>query len=319
MRLSASTLDMYIKCGYKYKLTKVDGLEEPGKMSYGTLEGRVVGTAIQTLSQAINELSLSELPDALLSNHLYHAYVTEFKEGGIHEDILIPIGELLTDGISPGVMNQIDQMSVAIACSQKYKYNPLPPAKIKDGAYSTDKRRLGMKILATYQAIKDHLSPSKFWFNLIRDAKTLEAEKYFEFILREDEFEPDYIPGYLDQYIEMADGRQFIFELKYKSMPYTQQLVEHTNQVQIYQMAFPKAEVYLMDVAHGGAYRYQGDASVVKLKYDMVLKAIDQGIFIPFCGVDSFSTKTMLCGFKCGGCPYATETQDSTVLLPELA
>ena len=303
MRLSSSTLDTFIKCGYKYKLTKVDNLREPGKMTYGTLEGKVVGLACQRLAEMINKQKSLSLED--MNEQLYLAYETEYMLAKIDPDILIPIRELLIEGVSTYTMNHIDKMSIVISCSPSYNFSAPAPVK-KTDSYSTDKRRLGMKILKTQEAVQNFFHPTKQHMDLIKNADVVEAEKYFEYIVRDNgpDNEPDYIPGYLDQYLAGEFG-EVILEYKYKSQPYTYEVVQITNQLQVYQWAFPEARVILCDLAHDAVYPLTEPSDKVKLKYRLAIQAIENDIFIPFCGVDSYSTKMMLCGFKCGGCEYA--------------
>lgn len=115
MRLSASSLKEFTKCGYQFYLKRMLNQTEPGKYAYGMLHGRVIGKTMADASAYLNQQKT--LPDHTLANLFGSAFEVEFAKAGVPYDIVPYIRELLTDGASPGLMSELYALSESINVS----------------------------------------------------------------------------------------------------------------------------------------------------------------------------------------------------------
>lgn len=313
MKFSASAINDLTKCGYMYYLKRVQGLAEPGKKSYNIVQGDVVGSAIQYCAVILNKRK--ELSVETIAKVLYAMYVKYYYQAEITPCLLVHIRSILLDGLSEEAMMACDDLSHAIN-STRYEFKV--PARLKGGKLSYNKAKLPLPLRVT-QTMEDVLwfFTSSGFADKIRDAAAIECEKYFELYLGTHTVtvngktvdEVDVVHGYLDMRIVNHDGPADILELKYTSTAYTPELVNILNQVVTYQIAHAEDRVHLIDVKRNRCIQaaVKPDiASNILRRYNLMRSILEQQIYIPVCGTDPYNTSKVLCGYKCGGCPYAT-------------
>lgn len=315
MKFSASSVKMLSQCGHKYYLARVKGLEEPGKKSYSMLQGDIVGEAIQMASLILNQTK--ELSEQDLQDCLVKSYATWFAKAEIPNDIVPYIEELIKEGISGAVMNNLDALSASINVSPIYKFKVPPPLKSGKKEYSTSRDRLGMKIIKTYEDVYDFFLPKNPYVQLIKDAAYIENEKYIEAPLGEPDStgEQHLVCGYLDQFLLMADGREFVAELKYRTTPVTAEYLRTDLQVGAYDyLTQYKATVILFDVNFQRSHIVEFDDNVraiTKARFENAVKLVQNRVFMPYCGFDPYTSKMVMCGYKCGGCEYNISIEEA--------
>ena len=313
MELSPSSLNRITKCGYQYYLTEVEGKEEPGKKSYNMLLGTIVGDAIQNAAIHLNQHKT--LSDRDIAEHLYRAYEDHFTKAGIPPDLLAPIREVLLNGESPEVMSLLDAMSISINVSN-YKFDP--PAPLKGGKVSTNKKKppFCMKTVWSLEAVLWFFEPQHPHYTLIRDAAIIQQERSFRALLQENTImvngvaveDHDYVTGRFDLLLTTLEGKNHVFEFKYTNTPYTQDIVNSLTQAVTYTFPFDEVTVHLGDITEHRIFTADITSEMIALtrqKYVMAASLLRNRIFLPACGTDPYTTGKILCGFKCGGCPYA--------------
>lgn len=316
MEWSASSLNTLSKCSYKWYLMYVKGLKEPGKKSFNMFLGNVVGDAIQTCARQLN--ITKRLSDATVAEIVYEAWAERIRKASIPESLLAPIKRVLTEGESEDDMHLIDSLSITINMSE---YEFKPPAPLKNGKPSMNKKKppLCMKVVNSLEAVLWFFEDHHPHYRHIRDAATVEAEKWFTYEVGQPRAmtvngleypEQDLSRMYYDLLLTMPDDQQYIYEFKYTNTPYTQDLANKMNQNLIYhQSKEGKAPVTLFDITERKYFTVNPDPDLLTLldkRYKAAGLTVQNEIYIPACGTDPYTTKSMLCGFKNGGCEYGT-------------
>ncbi len=310
MRLSASALKEYTKCGYAFKLKRMDEIPEPGKKSYGMLNGRIIGSAITKASNHLNEFK--ELSSVSLGTYLLQAYKEEFEKAQVPTDIVGPIDSLLS-GIDPDIMMELYILSHSINASEfELKIPPL----LKNGSLpnNAQKPTFGAIVLKGYEDLQWFFSNQNIHYNDIRDAVELEHERYFKIDIG-DGVEVD---GYLDQYLMRADRTQIVSEFKSDKTAYSDAFNNKSIQLQTYSMALGGAvELRLFDISHQRWFTVRGDNSGNQntiRRYKAMASALQGHIYLPVCGTDPYNDKRILCGYKGNcACPFGSSDESEEV------
>lgn len=306
MRLSANSLKEYTKCGYAFYLKRMLQQPEPGKKSYGMLQGRVMGEAVQQCATFLN--TNKYLDDAVIGSILADTYAAEFSKAQVPQGIEVEIKRLLTVGTSPDTLESLYLMSPSINCSE---FELKIPARLKNGTLSSDKRKptLGAIVMHAYADLLWYFEPETYMYCMTRDAVQVEHEYHFTMQMDTD-LEVD---GYFDQRLHLPDGKVLVTEFKSDKTAYSQELVNRMIQTVTYQLASPDDVVQLVDLTHHSIYPITASAQTLTLtseRYKQTALALTHHIYTPACGTDPFKDKQILCGYKCGGCPYGTTEVD---------
>lgn len=317
MRFSPSSLSSFSKCGWRYRLEKIEGIKEPGKKGYSMLQGDVVGLAIQNGCLVLN--TTSSINDDSIKSCLAEAYAHCLTDAGIESDLIDCIRGVVLDGYDEGQLLQIDNLAFLINCSEKYEFNP--PKALKSGAISKNKKTppLSMKVLRTLEDLYWFFEPHHKHYQLIRDALLVENEFQFEYpiggeydIAVNDKMikEQDYIGGRIDTLLTMPGVAKYALEYKYGATQFSSSFVNNSIQVTSYAHCIPGlAEACLVDVQNHN-YFYttitpEKSASLAML-YRNLRNAHTYDVFAPVCPTDPYTAKSIMCGFKKhGGCEFA--------------
>jgi hypothetical protein len=314
MRHSASALNTLSKCGYKYYLEKFKGLKEQGKRSYNMLLGDIVGTAIQHAAEVLHKTKRVSGED--IKNALIRSYQENHTRAGITPELTDRIITLIARGTDLDVMADIDLLSSAINSTQ---YEFVPPALLKNGQPSKDKKKpaLSYTVIIALEAVHWFFDEFHAHYKVIRDADVVEAEKAFEvpigvpYSVRVNDKvieQRDTLSGRFDLYCKTGEA-EVVYELKYTNTEYKQEQVNHLTQVLAYDYAI-KGDVHLVDIKRQTVLKAVITDPLREMfinRTNMARLMVDNQIFLPACGSDPYTENSILCGFKCGGCPYATK------------
>lgn len=299
MQLSASALKKFTKCGESYRLQKEEGFQEPGPMSYGALHGKIVGRALALGSEFLQEYK--EIPDAQIAALLVEAFEMEFQAAQMPTDIIDGVRELLVRGLSPAIMNELDNLSISLN-TEKYYFKVPPPLKDTGktkGGYSADKKRFGMIVLKAIEDLQWFFSSDNDVYHDIRDALFLDHELPFSKVIS-----PELtIRGFFDQRIVTKEEREIVSEWKTDKSPYSLDFSGRMIQLVTYRIgASETASVRLYDVSHQQMFepRFTDEMLAATLQRYRVMEMTTRfGLYTPACGTDPYSDSTILCGFKC--------------------
>lgn len=303
MKLSASAMNTFNKCGYQYFLKYIRGVEEPIS-PYRFLQGHIVGEAVQKLAAEVcaTRKFPADIPGTVAS-----VYEERFNEAGVPYPLTEQIKLLLADP-SPHVFNTVDEMSVLINDGGKYHFTWQGPLKKmpKEG-YSTNKKRLGMMVVQTLEDITAHFD--RYWdVYLVDDVKA-------EVRIDHDFGNGVVSPGYFDLLLfgGAHPGEVRCFEFKYSTADYTADYLSHDTQAHIYFRAVrsihPDARLFFCNLADTGSELIEvaltdEHLSAFDRKLAVVKQAIEHQIYIPACGAGAYDTQAKLCGYRGNGCEY---------------
>jgi hypothetical protein len=313
LRLSASSLKTYSKCGYKYKLQKIDGMTEPGPFSFGMLLGRIIDTAVKTISMTVWADKIRPNPD-MIAEHFIQAYEYELRKADIPLDTVPYVKSLLLCS-DPTAMATLWALSHSINSSAsmgmpQFKLSVPPPLKSGGMPNNKSKPTLGQILEKAYLDLI-WLFGHEGYLSLLLTATLVEPDKKIVSVIEEEGVEPFEVIVYLDQLIWVGD-KPYIFEFKSDKTRYTDDFVTRMLQLITYRLAVDNSEVILADISHQNLIHKEVTPTMMELtrqRYVTMAKGIRADFFQPVCGTDPYSDKLMMCGFKaCGSCAYASSS-----------
>lgn len=300
MYISPSNLSTLIKCGEKYRLQIVEKTQEPGKKGFAMLAGDIVGA---TLSYLCNSLNVNKaVTEGDISYGLSVILRHRFTSAGIPEILIAPIETLLTDGLDEAIMTQIDSLSMLINASPVYEFKAPPMLKSGKPSKNKTKKPLSVLILEMHDTLTWFCDPDENpYYREIMDAEIMESERKERYT-----FGGHVIPGRLDQFFVYRD-QPYIFEFKYHSTPYTQELVDKSIQFNTYALFHERAKVIVVDAKHRKFFTVRStpeSPALIVSQYESGVKMIENNLFLPVCACDPYTAKKMLCGYKQGVCRF---------------
>lgn len=317
MKFSASSLSMFSKCGEQARLQYIENAPADDTVSMSLPLGKIMERTIQEGCLQLN--AKKSITSGDLMAILAAKWVEVLAEYNIVPELGEEISRVILSGFDRESSIRIDDLSHLINCSGKVTYN-VPKIK-KDGTYSSTATRpaLSMMVQRTGEDVMWWFSPDNEYLDVIRNADSIVPEHYFTLPLGGTEREvvingvpvedSDYVDGYIDLYV-ISGGKRYVFEFKYGKTSYTQGFVEVNIQVLTYKAAIGMdTTVVLFDIHQRKYLNVAGSEESVRLalaRYEMMASAFRARIFIPVCGTDPYTTKSMLCKFKDSGqCCYA--------------
>lgn len=301
MRLSASSINTFTKCGYAYKLRYLDRLDT-GKRGYKMLHGKI---AEEIVCQA------RRYPDKSVGEIAGMVYAYMYEEAGIPSELADRVIALVSsDVVSSDAMLEVDEYSDLINESPGYTFKaPAPLKRMKRDSYSTDAKRLPVMILQALYG-KDGDGGCARMIELLRPlwnkAAEVEDQVGFEFTLSGDLK----MTGFYDQLLTMPDGSRVVIELKMVSTPYSASYLVNDNQCAVYyksllEKADTPVRVIVGDIGQSCLVEYDpSKAGDIMEHAKQIGKAIEAEAFFPVCTTSPYAASSSFCEFKCNGCPY---------------
>lgn len=321
MHLSASALKEFTKCGYAFKLGRVDMIAEPGPKSFGMLYGNIVHDAIAEAAEWINQGS--ELTELILGEILTNAYAKNLEKNCIVSDTVELVKQLLTVGNSPELPMLLYNASQSLNCTtdgNPARYELKIPDLLKNGSLPNNKKKPTLDQLITKMYDDCH------WFlfehhyaEAYKSATSMVHEQYFEYEIPPETvakyldghpFEDQIIiTGYFDEVLNFNNGDTHLSEWKTDKTAYSDAFLSRMVQLLTYRIAAgDKPRYFLADISHKKQLELHATQEMLDLtlkRFVDLAKATYYGIYIPACGTDPYTDGKILCGYKCGGCPFA--------------
>jgi len=325
VKLSASALKEFTTCGYKFKLQRVDGLTEPGAKSFGALHGNIMHDAMAEGSLWLNKNQ--DITDADIGSILTAAFEKNFEESYIPKDLLPYIRKFCVEGNDPDLPMLLHTLAPSInshVLGGEPTYNLRIPDLLKSGALPNNSKK------PTMDQILDRMMIGLNWFftdtlqaEAIKAAVHLDHERYIESPMSREDIEKYLcghpfndeilLNGYLDQVVQLPDGTEIVSEWKTDKTAYSESFLTRMVQAITYRLMLPDPKIMLFDVTHQRWFDVVVTTDMLELtkkRYVDLAKATMYDVYIPACGTDPYTDGRILCGFKCGGCPFS----DSTIM-----
>lgn len=296
MRLSASAINTYLRCGYKYKLDYLDKARVVRKRGFALLYGDIVGAAA---ANAVKEVSKGRTDtENIAAECLRFAWETFFRQAGIPDVLLSSILDYLN-----GDADAAQDIDLYANCVNQSEYEFKLPKRLKNGKLSTSKPNPSLSCLV--QESFDMV----LWFldspmanSFISQLKDIALEKPFLADNTGHTFS-----GRFDLWAVFPDGTPLILEFKCTKTEYTPELVNRLNQVVMYQLAEPTGVVVLVDLRHKNVLQAEIPPETIdryRATAGAVIRGIEAEIFLPICSTDPYTEKTIICEHRCVTCPF---------------